>query len=184
MKTYISLVLISLYSIGSFAQSIDKTTNLNGISLGISMGEFGDDLFLITGDEPAYQEAPSLQFTLKRKIRLGIRDASYQGDEYRKFGNYEAANITLQFYEDKLFKIQWTFRNRQALIDTYNYLLDTYADKFGSSKEEVFDEFRQVEWQGKSKYLQVFMDPESDVTLVFEDVKAAKRVQKVLAKSK
>ncbi len=184
MKKQLIIVLVSIASLNTFAQSIDKATEINGLSLGISMGEFGDDLFLITGDEPAYQEAPSLQFTLKRKIRLGIRDASYQGDEYRNFGNFNASNITLQFYEDKLFKIQWTFRNRQALMDTYNYLLDTYADKFGSSKEEVFDDFRQVEWQGKSKYLQVFMDTESDVTLVFEDAKAAKRVQKVLAKSK
>ncbi len=184
MKKQLSIALIIISGLSASAQSIDKTTEINGISLGISQGEFGDDLFLITGDEPAYQEAPSLQFTLKRKIRLGIRDASYQGSEYRKFGNFEVANITFQFYEDKLFKVQWTFRNRQALIDTYNYLLDTYADKFGSSKEEVFDDFRQVEWQGKSKYLQVFMDTESDVTLVFEDVKVAKRVQKVLAKSK
>jgi len=184
MKKQLSIVLIILSGLSASAQSIDKTTEINGVSLGISMGEFGDELFLITGDEPAYQEAPSLQFTLKRKIRLGIRDASYQGDEYRKFGNFEAANITFQFYEDKLFKVQWTFRNRQDLMDTYNYLLDTYADKFGSSKEEVFDEFRQVEWQGKSKYLQVFMDTESDVTLVFEDAKVVKRVQKVLAKSK
>ena len=184
MKIYISIALV-FASIGMLsAQSIDKTNNINGLKLGISQVEFGDDLFLITGDEPAYQEAPSLQFTLKRKIRLGIRDASYLGSNYRTFGNFEASNITLQFYEGKLFKVQWTFRNRQALMETYNYLLDTYADKLGSSKEEVFDEFRQVEWQGKSRYMQVFMDTETDVTLVFEDVKVAKRVQKVLAKSK
>ena len=69
-------------------------------------------------------------------------------------------------------------------MNTYNYLVDTYADKFGASKEEVFDEFRQVEWAGKTHYVQVFMDPGSDVTLVYEDVKVAKRVQKVLTKSK
>ncbi|MCF6359165.1 MAG: hypothetical protein L3J29_00200 [Cyclobacteriaceae bacterium] len=184
MKKQLSIALICLSGISAFAQSIDKADDINGITLGIDQTYFGDDLYLITGDEPAYSEAPSLQFTLKRKIRLGIRDASYQGQKYREFENFEATNITFQFYEGKLFKVQWTFRNRQALIATYNYLLDTYADKFGSSKEEVFDEFRQVEWEGKSKYLQVFMDTESDVTLVFEDVKVAKRVQKVLAKAK
>lgn len=184
MKKYISIALIFVSTGILFAQSIEKTNEINGIKLGISQVEFGDDLFLITGDELAYQKAPSLQFTLKRKIRLGIRDASYQGDNYRTFGNFEASNITLQFYEGKLYKVQWTFRNRQALMETYNYLLDTYADKFGSSKEEVFDDFRQVEWQGKSRYMQVFMDTETDVTLVFEDVKVAKKVQKVLAKSK
>jgi len=184
MKGFILIGLFSLFVISSNAQSVDKTDKLNGIALGVSQDSFKGDLFLITGDEAAYQEAPSLQFTLKRKIRLGIRDASYQGNDYRKFGAYEASNITLQFYEGELFKIQWTFRNRESLTDIYNYLVDTYADKFGSSKEEVFDEFRQVEWQGNKKYVQVFMDPESDVTLVFEDVKLAKRVQKVLAKSK
>ncbi len=184
MKKLVSIILIIIGSVNAFGQSIDKATNINGITLGANQANFGDDLYFITGDEPAYNEAPSLQFTLKRKIRLGIRDASYQGDEYRKFGNFEAANITFQFYEGELFKVQWTFRNRQALMETYNYMLDMYADKFGSSKEEVFDDFRQVEWQGKSKYLQVFMDTESDVTLVFEDVKLAKRVQKVLTKSK
>ena len=183
MKKYSLIVLITLFTFHVSAQSVDKSSNMNGITLGVDQSDFNDDLFLITGDEPAYQEAPSLQFTLKRKIRLGIRDASYQGSDYRKFGKYEAANITMQFYEGKLFKVQWTFRNKQALVETYNYLLDTYADKFGSSKEEVFDDFRQVEWQGGKKYAQVFMDTESDVTLVYEDVKIAKKVQKVLAKS-
>ncbi len=183
MKNYISLALICLPSIGLFAQSVDKITAINGMTLGVNQSDFGDDLFLITGDEPAYQEAPSLQFTLKRKIRLGIRDASYLGSNFRKFGKYQASNITMQFYEGKLFKVQWTFRNKQALVETYNYLLDTYADKFGASKEGVFDDFRQVEWQGRKKYIQVFMDTESDVTLVFEDVKMAKKVQKALAKS-
>lgn len=184
MKKYSLIILISLLGLNLVAQSVDKSTNMNGIILGVNQSDFEGDLFLITGDEPAYQEAPSLQFTLKRKIRLGIRDASYQGNDYRKFGKYEAANITMQFYEGKLFKVQWTFRNKLALVETYNYLLDTYADKFGSSKEDVFDDFRQVEWQGRSKYAQVFMDTESDVTLVYEDAKIAKKVQKVLAKSK
>ncbi len=183
MKKYILIGLFSFLVISSNAQSVDKINKLNGIELGVSQASFKGDLFLITGNELAYQEAPSLQFALKRKIRLGIRDASYQGNEYRKFDAYEATNITLQFYEGELFKVQWTFRNRETLSAIYNYLVDTYADKFGSSKEEVFDEFRQVEWQGKKKYVQVFMDPESDVTLVFEDVKVAKKVQKVLATS-
>ncbi len=184
MKKYLIIALIGYQSVNGFAQSVDKVTELNGIVLGVAQSSFGDDLFLITGGEPAYQEAPSLQYTLKRKIRLGIRDASYLGSDYRKFGKYEASNITMQFYEGTLFKVQWTFRNKALLIETYNYLLDRYADKFGASKEEVFDEFRQVEWQGNKKYVQVFMDPVSDVTLVFEDVKLAKRVQKALAKSK
>lgn len=184
MKEYLLIVFFSFFVINSNAQSVDKISNLNGIELGVSQASFNDDLFLITGDESAYQEAPSLQFTLKRKIRLGIRDASYQGNEYRKFDNFEASNITMQFYEGNLFKVQWTFRNRETLTETYNYLVDTYADKFGSSKEEVFDDFRQVEWAGNKKYVQVFMDTESDVTLVYEDVKVAKKVQKVLSKSK
>lgn len=184
MKTYISLALLIFLGINSLAQSVDKSTDLNGITLGVSQSDFEGDLFLITGDEPAYKEAPSLQYTLKRKIRLGIRDASYQGSDYRKFENYEASHITMQFYQGELFKVQWTFRNRESLTETYNYLVDSYADKFGSSKEEVYDDFRQVEWQGGKKYLQVFMDTESDVTLVYEDVKVAKKVQKVLAKSK
>ena len=184
MKKYIYISLISLFAFNSNAQSVDKISEVNGIKLGTSQAEYAEDLFLITGDEPAYQEAPSLQFTLKRKIRLGIRNASYLGDNYKNFGNYEAAHITMQFYQGKLFKVQWTFRNRETLTETYNYLLDTYADKFGSSTEEVFEDFRQVEWHGKSKYAQVFMDTESDVTLVYEDVKVAKRVQKTLTKSK
>ena len=184
MKKYIYISLISLLGFNSIAQSIDKSESLNGVALGLDQSEFEGDLFLITGDEPAYKEAPSLQYSLKRKIRLGIRDASYLGNEYRKFENYEAAHITMQFYEGKLFKVQWTFRNKETLTETYNYLLDYYADKFGASKEEVFDDFRQVEWNGGKKYLQVFMDTESDVTLVYEDVKVAKRVQKALAKSK
>jgi hypothetical protein len=184
MKKHLLLVLITLVSTNLFAQSVDKSVELNGITLGASQAEFDEELFLITGDEQAYQDAPSLQYTLKRKIRLGIRDASYQGSNYRKFGNYEAAYITMQFYEGKLFKVQWTFRNKVTLMETYNYLVDTYADKFGASKEEVFDDFRQVEWQGKTKYVQVFMDKNSDVTLVYEDAKVAKKVQKILAKSK
>lgn len=184
MKTYIYIALLSLWGLTSNAQSIDKTVELNGIKLGVLQSYFEEELIFITGDEPAYKEAPSLQFTLKRKIRLGIRDASYIGSNYRKFEKFEASHITMQFYEGKLFKVQWTFRNREKLTETYNYLVDTYADRFGSSKEEVFDDFRQVEWQGKSKYLQIFMDTKSDVTLVYEDVKISKRVQKVLAKSK
>lgn len=184
MKAQITLAIIAIIAINANAQSVDKAVSLNGITLGLSQSEFEDNLFLITGDEPAYQEAPSLQYSLKRKIRLGIRDASYIGNDYRKFEDYEAAHITMQFYEGKLFKVQWTFRNKETLTETYNYLLDTYADKFGSSKEEVFDDFRQVEWHGGKKYVQVFMDTESDVTLVYEDVKISKRVQKVLAKSK
>ncbi len=184
MKFYIIIVFISLFGLNLFAQSVDKSTELNGVTLGVAQSEFDGELFLITGDEPAYKEAPSLQYTLKRKIRLSIRDASYQGENYRKFNNYEASHITMQFYEGKLFKVQWTFRNKELLTETYNFLVDTYADKFGASKEEVFDDFRQVEWQGNKKYVQVFMDTESDVTLVYEDVKIAKRVQKLLAKSK
>lgn len=184
MKKQLSVVILTFFSLGVLAQSIDKTTELNGVVLGLEQESLGEDLFLITGDEPAYQDAPSLQYTLKRKIRIGIRDASYLGSDYRKFDKYEASNITMQFYEGKLFKVQWTFRNKATLTETYNYLVDTYADKFGASKEEVFDEFRQVEWQGNKKYVQVFMDIESDVTLVFEDAKMAKKVQKVLAKSK
>jgi len=184
MKRYIYIGLISFFALNLNAQSVDKISKLNGIALGSSQATYAEDLFLITGDEPAYKEAPSLQFALKRKIRLGIRDASYLGNNYREFGNYEATNITMQFYEGKLFKAQWTFRNSEDLMNTYNYLVDTYADKFGASKEEVFDEFRQVEWAGKTHYVQVFMDPGSDVTLVYEDVKVAKRVQKVLTKSK
>lgn len=184
MKIYFTLMLAALIAVNSNAQSVDKSESLNGITLGVNQSEFGEDLFLITGDEPAYREAPSLQYSLKRKIRLGIRDASYLGNDYRKFGNYEAAHITMQFYEGELFKVQWTFRNKETLTETYNYLLDTYADEFGSSKEEVFDDFRQVEWHGGKKYVQVFMDTEADVTLVYEDVKIAKRVQKALSKSK
>ena len=184
MKKYIFICFISLLGVNASAQSVDKSESLNGITLGVNQSEFEGDLFLITGDEPAYREAPSLQYSLKRKIRLGIRDGSYIGDDFRKFENYEAAYITMQFYEGKLFKVQWTFRNKETLTETYNYLLDKYADQFGSSKEEVFDDFRQVEWHGGKKYVQVFMDNEADVTLVYEDVKVAKRVQKVLSKSK
>lgn len=184
MKKYLYIGLITIVGVNAVAQSVDKAENLNGITLGVNQSEFEEDLFLITGDEPAYQEAPSLQYSLKRKIRLGIRDASYLGNNYRKFEKYEASHITMQFYEGKLFKVQWTFRNKETLTETYTYLLDAYADKFGASKEEVYDDFRQVEWHGGKKYLQVFMDTESDVTLVYEDVKIAKRVQKILAKSK
>lgn len=184
MKTYISIALISLLSLSSFSQSVDKSTELNGITLGVNQSEFSGDLFLITGDEPAYQEAPSLQYTLKRNIKLGIRDASYQGDDYRKFEKYEASYITMQFYQGELFKVQWTFRSRESLKEIYDYLVDRNADKFGASKEEVYDDFRQVEWQGGKKYVQVFMDPDSDVTLVYEDVKVARKVQKVISKSK
>lgn len=184
MKKYISIILLSLTSSFTLGQSIDKSTDINGLKLGGSLANYEKDLFLITGDEPAYQEAPTLQQALKRKIRLGIRDAEYQGNDYRKFGEFTAAHITMQFFEGKLYKVQWTFRNPNQLTEIYNFLIDTYADTFGASKEEVFDDFRQVEWEGRLKYLQVFMDKESDVTLVYEDAKVAKKVQKLIAKAK
>lgn len=183
MKNLKYILLISLFPMLGNAQNIDKSTNINGLKLSGTLEMFKSDLFLITGDEPAYQEAPTLQQALKRKIRLGIRDAEYQGNKYRQFGNFTAAHITMQFYEGKLFKVQWTFRDKTNLTNIYNYLVDTYADTFGASKEEVFDDFRQVEWQGRLKYLQVFMDKESDVTLVYEDAKVAKKAQKVIAKA-
>ncbi|MCB0494818.1 MAG: hypothetical protein KDC79_01665 [Cyclobacteriaceae bacterium] len=182
-KLFLIVVLVGFY-ISALAQNVDKTTNINAIELGVEKSVFGDDLYLITGDEPAYKEAPSLQYALKRKIMAGIRDASYLGNDYRKFGNFEATNITMQFYNDRLFKVQWTFRNRNSLKEIYDYLVDFYADKLGAGKEGVFDDFRQVEWEGHKNYVQVFMDNESDVTLVFEDVKVSKKVQKVLANSK
>lgn len=184
MKKLIFIVVIGSIYLNAGAQSVDKATNINGIELGVDRATFSGDLYLITGDEPAYKEAPSLQYALKRKIMAGVRDASYQGSDYRKFGAYEAANITMQFYNDKLFKVQWTFRSRILLTEIYNYLVDHYADEFGAGKEGVFDDFRQVEWQGRLHYAQVFIDEESDVTLVFEDVKVSKKVQKALAKSK
>lgn len=184
MKKLFLILLISVLGMNTMAQSIDKATNINGIKLGVEQEAFKGDLYLITGDEPAYKEAPSLQYALKRKIVAGVRDASYNGNDHRKFGDYEAANITMQFFNGKLFKVQWTFRDRNSLEDIYNYLVDHYADEFGAAKEGVFDDFRQVEWQGRQKYAQVFIDNESDVTLVFEDVKMSKKVQKVLARSK
>lgn len=183
MKKLAIILLIGSVYLNAVAQNVDKTTNINGIEIGVDQSNFGDDLYLITGDEPAYKEAPSLQYALKHKIMAGVRDASYQGNDYRKFGAYEAANITMQFYNGKLFKVQWTFRNRNELIDIYDYLVDHYADEFGAGNEGVFDDFRQVEWQGRVHYFQVFMDKESDVTLVFEDVKMSKKVQKALARS-
>ena len=184
MKRKVLILLIGISSVSAVAQSVDSATDMNGIILGTEQVELKDNLYLITGDEPAYKEAPSLQYALKRKIMIGIRDATYQGDEFRQFGKYQATNITMQFYDGKLFKVQWTFRSQRELEETYHYLVDYYADKFGSSTEEVYDDFRQVEWQGHRKYAQVFMDNEADVTLVFEDVKLSKKVQKALAKSK
>lgn len=184
MKKLLLVLILGCVATVSLAQNIDKITSVNGIELGVDQASFGGNLYLITGDEPAYKEAPSLQYALKRKIMAGIRDASYQGNDYRKFGDFEAANITMQFFNGKLFKTQWTFRNRNELTKIYDYLVDYYADKLGAGKEGVFDDFRQVEWQGRLHYVQVFMDTESDVTLVFEDVKVSKRVQKELSKSK
>ena len=42
-------------------------------------------------------------------------------------GDFEASNITMQFYECKLFKVQCTFRNKASLTETYNFLVDTYV---------------------------------------------------------
>jgi len=183
MKQYFYTFLISLIGFNSMSQSVDKASDLNGITLGVDQTVFEGDIYLITGNEPAYLEAPSLQYSLKKKISVGIRDASYNGDNFKQFGDFNASNITMQFFEGKLYKVQWTFRNKEALDATYNYLVNTYADKFGSSKEEFFDDFKQVEWQGRSHYAQVFMDNEADVTLVFEDVKTSKKVMKALSKA-
>ena len=183
MKRYFYTILISLIGLNSIAQNVDKSSELNGITLGVNQSVFEGDIYLITGNEPAYKEAPSLQYSLKKKISAGVRDASYNGSDFKKFGNFQASNITMQFFEGKLYKVQWTFRNDSDLEATYNYLVNTYADKFGTSKEEFFDDFMQVEWQGRKRYAQVFMDKESDVTLVFEDVKTAKKVMKALSRS-
>lgn len=49
MKKYLYIGLITLMGIKTVAQSVDKTENLNGITLGVNQSEFEEDLFFNYG---------------------------------------------------------------------------------------------------------------------------------------
>lgn len=68
MKKLLLVLILGCVATVSLAQNIDKITSVNGIELGVDQASFGGNLYLITGDEPAYKEAQAFNMPLKGKL--------------------------------------------------------------------------------------------------------------------
>lgn len=170
--------LCCLSSIASEGQGNNPFKELNGITLGISLEYWKNDIYLITGDEPAYEHAPELKKQIKKNISLGIRDGAYEGAFYRQFGPYQAQSIHLRFYKGTLFKVQWTFNNRIKLQEIFDFLSSDLIKKLGEPIRDAGKNYKRLEWNSEQHYVQLFLDIGFDITIEFADVSFNQIVEK------
>ena len=166
------------------AQNIDAISTIKEIKLKSNLGSYRDSIYVLTGDEPFYQNYPSIKASLLKNIENGIQEGSYQGTDALRFGQWQAANLNLVFYQDFLYKATWYFK-RGAATDVE--LLAGEIDKeftklYGKPEAEEFPEFTIMIWEGKKHRLQTFKEGSSEYSIEFRDLDLSDQVEAVQAK--
>lgn len=174
MKSY-TIVLFLFFGLQLYAQSKIDTDPLNGIRLNTNIEDYSESIYLLTGEESLYKKYDWLKVSLEKNIERGIREGLYRGDKLNYINKIAAVKTTVYFYNNKLFKVRWTFKNNEGALeeiseDIHNYLVE----KYGPVNSETM--FGMKVWKGEENYLHTFLES-SEFQVEYRDQKIHQAVE-------
>lgn len=140
---------------------MDKIKGLNELELGQGLNELVDELQMITGNESVYHNYPRLAESVKNNLKKGIKEGIYLEGPKRIINGYSASGHRVLFFQDKVYKIRWTFERNDfpVLKEVFQNFLNQYTKAFGTPTDNIMED--TFVWKGSKNRLQLFMDDNS-----------------------
>ncbi len=165
---FISLIIVTLF--GCASPAIGDETQLNGIVLGAPRSQFLENFYYYTGEESFYQDYPTIRESLLNNIRNGFREGVYEGQSLLNLGAWQAHSLTLIFYQEMLYKAQWSFKAVEGadVNAVASGLIDSIEYAYGKGVTEEYPEFTVTVWEGEEYRLQTFQESDLELSVEFK----------------
>ncbi len=159
------------------AKDIDA---LNTIQMGDDIQKYQSELYLLTGDEPFYDRNPGLKKIIQQKLAHGLKEGMYNGKSLNVLNEYAAGRMNLFFYQDKLYKVTWSFRYASDMRKLANDMAEFLTNQFGLPHEETdLVILKMATWTDGKNLIRTVRDGEDELSVEFSDIATTKTAQEI-----